>query len=195
MFNIGTSDGPIRLYDISTLKYYSTPPGKEQHRAAITQLRYSHSGNFYASASRDGSFKVWDTLTGQCIFTQRNAHDGDEVSSVQWSRNGRYLLTCGRDSTVRLWSVATSNRQCVISYDGAVQRQVGGRAVFDYSEEYVLSGSEVHNSVVVWCARTGRVLDRISGHTAPVRHLAASPCDSRWVSCSEDQRGRFYQID
>jgi len=89
----------------------------------------------YASGSKDGSIKLWDGVSSKCVNTFKNAHDGNEVSSISFTRNGKvcrkilnrsarslfyslqYLLSSGMDSLIKLWELSTS--RCLIAYTGA----------------------------------------------------------------------------
>ena len=56
-------------------------------------------------------------------------------------------------------------------------------AIFNFSEEYVLGADNESKVVVIWDARSGAILQKLTGHNAPVRFLAASPTDSSFISC------------
>lgn len=43
----------------------------------------------YASCSKDGEIKLWDSVSNRCFNTFANAHEGSEVCSVQFSRNSK----------------------------------------------------------------------------------------------------------
>ncbi|KAJ2289149.1 hypothetical protein IWW55_006354, partial [Coemansia sp. RSA 2706] len=56
-------DAPeVRLYNVHTEKAYLLQPGADQgpHAAAVTQVAYAGGGALLASASCDGSVKLWD---------------------------------------------------------------------------------------------------------------------------------------
>lgn len=86
------------------------------HQGAITQIRYAKSGRVFATSSIDGSVRIWDGVSGQCVRTIDNAHNGTAVSSVRMLQNERFVLTAGMDSTMRLWDV--SNGKTVVEYRG-----------------------------------------------------------------------------
>ena len=89
----------------STINFSSKP-----HRIFIAL-------QLYVSASNDGSIKVWDGVSSQCVSTFPGAHDGAPVSSVTFTRNGKYVLSAGKDSLVKLWELSTT--RCLIAYTGA----------------------------------------------------------------------------
>lgn len=69
-------------------------------------------GLMLATASFDGTAKVWSAADGRCLHTLRHAAPaggkaGDRsVYSVAWSPCARVLATGSVDGLVRLWSVA-----------------------------------------------------------------------------------------
>lgn len=96
----GTEHPMIRLYDVNTFQAYICPEVKHHHLGPITQVRYAPQGNVYASASKDGSIKLWDVVSNRCVNTIKNAHNGEIVSSVQFSPSGKYLLSSGANCTL-----------------------------------------------------------------------------------------------
>lgn len=56
-----------------------------------------------ATASSDGTVKLWDMENGKCIVTF-NQHTGP-VNAVAFSPNYEYLSSGGSDGTVRLYSM------------------------------------------------------------------------------------------
>jgi cleavage stimulation factor subunit 1 len=97
----------LKVYDIKTFQCYTPEYVNDNHKAAILQVRYSSNGKQLVTASRDGSIKLWDGVSGKCIKTIEHAHGHHEVSSVQFSKNGHYILSGGKDSTSKLWDISS----------------------------------------------------------------------------------------
>lgn len=86
---VGTDHEVIRVYDLHTTQCFVSAIPSQQHKSGVSALKYSRTAKLYASGSCDGSIKLWDAVSGRCINTFVQAHDGAEVCSVFFSRNGK----------------------------------------------------------------------------------------------------------
>ncbi|KAF7727069.1 cleavage stimulation factor, 3' pre-RNA, subunit 1 [Apophysomyces ossiformis] len=186
----GTQDPAIRVYDVKTLLCYTNSNTTEMHRGPITQIRYSHTGRLFASASADGNVRIWDSVSSRCVKLLEKVHSGAAVSSVRMTRDEKYILTSGLDSVVRLWDISSGKQ--VMEYVGHEQRTQLLQPTFSYNEDYVLIGDEASTDVICWDTQTGVLLKKISGQNNLVRCVAASPVDNGILTCSDDYRARYF---
>jgi WD40 repeat protein len=73
------------------------------HFDRILAATVSPDGAMVATASADGTIRVWETATGQLLMVLRG-HEGD-VTGLAFSADNRMLASRGSDDTLRLWRV------------------------------------------------------------------------------------------
>ena len=76
----------------------AAPPPPPQ--AQVTDVAFSPSGRFVATASRDGTAAIWHVASGRRIQTLRH---GLGVNDVAYSSSGDRLATASEDGTVKIW--------------------------------------------------------------------------------------------
>ncbi|KAJ1476271.1 WD40-repeat-containing domain protein [Baffinella frigidus] len=136
---IGLRDGRLLLVEPSTGEARLTI--LSQHRY-VNCVALSPDGSLVASASEDGSWKLWDGTTGSEILWKRG-HDGegqcvcdvesdegfweaiepacqlvghaDTVWAIAFSACGRRVATGGADRSVMVWDSATGALQLKLS--------------------------------------------------------------------------------
>ena len=74
------------------------------HTQAVVAVAYSPDGKTLASASYDGTLKLWDVAGGKERATLKGHTDA--VLCVAFSPDGKALASAGYDTTVRLWDPA-----------------------------------------------------------------------------------------
>ncbi|MCL4299437.1 MAG: protein kinase [Anaerolineae bacterium] len=75
------------------------------HTDEIRDMAFSPNGTRWATASNDGTARIWEASTGKLLFTL-TGHTNN-VRSVTFSPDGRYLATFGDDASVKIWETAT----------------------------------------------------------------------------------------
>ncbi|KAF9614086.1 hypothetical protein IFM89_015085 [Coptis chinensis] len=104
-------------------------------------------------------------------------------------RHLRFILSSGKDSTVKLWEVR--NGRLVKQYLGVTHTQLRCQAVFNKTEEFVLSIVEPNNEIVIWGALTSEKVARFpSNHIGAPRWLEHSPTEATFISCGMDRSVR-----
>jgi cleavage stimulation factor subunit 1 len=191
----GTDHNQIRMYDLNTMQCFTSPNPQDHHFGPINQVRYSSDGKLFVSGSKDGAIKIWDGVTGRCVNTIPNAHSG-QVYSVQFSMNSKYLLSSGQDYIAKLWDLSTGRQVRAYPSSGKAfksdndQKPYRIQTVFNFNETSVVSSEG--SDVVIWDTKQAKVLHRLGGHNKVVRWIGCSPVEHAFMSCSEDQRARFW---
>jgi WD40 repeat protein len=98
-----TPDGQVvDVWDPETGRRVSTLMG---HSGDVNDLVFSADGSRLATASSDGTARVWDPRTGEQQLVLRGGHLGGLITSVDFSPDGRRLATAAADGVVRIWAL------------------------------------------------------------------------------------------
>lgn len=80
----------VKIWDFASGKLVNTLSG---HLGAVVSARFSENGKQVISSSDDGSVKIWDAFTGQCLVTRYDVPNSDDWVAV--SADGRFDGTDG----------------------------------------------------------------------------------------------------
>jgi len=75
----------------------------EGHLDWIGGLEFHPRGNLLATASGDGTVKIWDFVNACCA--QTFAEHGQPVWDVAFHDTGDFLLSASMDHTIKLWDM------------------------------------------------------------------------------------------
>jgi WD40 repeat protein/serine/threonine protein kinase len=146
------------------------------HADSLTSVAFSPDGSLLATASWDGTAKLWDGITGQERLTLR-AHPKYVVNAVAFSPDGRGLATAGADGTAKLWDTATGRE--VLVFDGR-DGPVEGVAFHPDGRRIATAARE--GTIRMWDVGSGRSLStwRVG---EPASCVAFSPDGGRIAAC------------
>ncbi|MFB7390340.1 NB-ARC domain-containing protein [Streptomyces microflavus] len=144
------------------------------HTDTVYSVAISPEGTWLATASYDGTVRLWDRATGTCTATL-TGHTR-LVYSVAISPEGTWLATASYDGTVRLWDRATGT--CTATLTGHTDT-VNWVAISP--EGTWLASTSSDGTVRLWDRATGTCTATLTGHTDTVASVAISP-DGTWLA-------------
>jgi streptogramin lyase len=80
-----------------------------KHGHFVRSVAYSPDGTKLATASRDGSVKIWDLANGHELIAFRG-HGSEDVHAVQFSPDGKKIASAGGNA-IKIWDPATGQVQ------------------------------------------------------------------------------------
>lgn len=142
----------------------------------ITAVALAEAGNEIYSGGIDNDIRVWDIRKRAVVYSMLG--HTDTVSSLQISPDSQTLLSNSHDSTARTWDIrpfAPPDRH-IQTFDGASSGLEKNliRASWDPKGEKIAAGSG-DRSVVVWDAKTAKLLYKLPGHKGTVNDVRFAP--------------------
>lgn len=197
-----TSDHRINLWCLVTQQLLIPLMG---HADTIWCIAYSPDDVLLASASADGTVRLWEVNTGLPVMTLPRNH-ANWVWSLAWSPDGSRLATGGSDARILIWDAAqaaeSARRVAEMSMmaeedpswaDAAsleVQKamrvsmpllywQAHEKSILDLtfapSDPKMLVSIGTEGTLAVWDAESGMLDCRLQGHIGPINSVAISP--------------------
>jgi WD40 repeat protein len=158
------------------------------HPKAITAGGFLPDGSLLATASLDGTVKVWETAAARKHFDTMNATGGKGpapiptstlvikahstgVTALAVSADGSQFLTGGADGAVKLWEARTGKP--IRTINGAHPGGVKAVLYRPGSDELVTAGAD--RTVKTWDAKKGSLVRKSEALKTPINGIALSP--------------------
>jgi periodic tryptophan protein 2 len=162
---------------------------QQGHYYDMNTLAFSGDGQNIATGGEDGKVKLWNANSGFCYvtFPEHSA----SVSTVEFAKQGQVLFSASLDGTVRAFDLVRYRN--FRTFTSPTPVQFCSLAV-DPSGDVVCAGSLDTFEIYMWSVQTGKLLDVLSGHSAPVSGLAFSPTGNQLASSSWDRSIRLWPV-
>jgi WD40 repeat protein len=168
---------------------FSEPGIKElrgHRRTVVFGIAFSSNDRFLASASFDGTVRIWDTGSGRTVRVLAGHRGG--AFSVAFSPDGSYVASGSGDGVIRIWDFATAQIiRTIRAHDGQITA-----LAFSPDGARLVSGSQ-DKKIKIWEVRSGRMGTAIV-MPAPAGSVEFSPDGRHLLSGSGEQTPRIVQV-
>ncbi|KAJ2659787.1 DNA polymerase alpha accessory factor Mcl1 [Coemansia sp. RSA 1200] len=190
---IATDDESVRIVSLLDMALLHT---LDDHRGAVNSVSFSPDSVYLASASCDGTVRVWDMRNGDpsCVHVMHNmayvCEPGNNMEQfkVRWSPDGRFLAVPCPDHSIKL--VERNSWEVSASLGGTHSKTVTHLA-WSSNSRYIASIG-LDNKVVVW---------DVAARKPILTHNSANDlCQVEWNPCGNmlaftDNTGAMYIWD
>ncbi len=158
------------------------------HTDTIQSVALSPDGKTIASASDDGTVKLWE-LEGENSNPIREIKDqGGWVRAVVFLSD-RQIITAGQDKNIKIIDIASGK---VLKTLSGHTNLIDNLAIAPASD--LLASGSYDNTVNLWQISTGKLEHSLKEHTDKVLGVAISPDGKLVVSASRDKTLRIWDV-
>ncbi len=184
----GFNNYGFQIIKVWNLANDDEPRQWEAHANSVTAILFTPDGSRMATASHDGSVKLWEASTGKELQnmrwdksaahrrqSSRSAENEATFFSSQFfsaaiSRDGKMLATGRADGLIVLWNLASGKPRSVI------QGHNGRVSDLAFSpDNRTLASAGTDRLIKVWDAQTDRELRALRGHRNWLTSVAFAP--------------------
>ena len=159
---------PIKVWNVATGQLIRRLEGHTNFCVAVT---FSPDGSLMASASYDGTVRIWNTRTWKTEQTLKNPDPptdkgGGRVGDVAFSPDGQVLAMASHEGNVVLWDVKTWKQKEVLKGHSSAIRALA----FSPNGRTLASGGD-DSTIRLWNVATWRELIRLQTEQSKVNEV------------------------
>lgn len=154
----------------------------EGHMNTVILVAFSRDMKWLASASSDGTIKIWDPHDGQCLRTLKG-HD-EIISSMIISHDSIWIASGSYDGKIKIWEVCSGS--CLYTFVAHSSEVVS--IAFSHDSAWLASTST--GLIKIWDTRSGQFLRTLDDY-GNYRWLISFSHDSAWLASARTRDSRY----
>jgi WD40 repeat protein len=167
----------------------------EGHQSIVTSVAVSPDGKLTASASIDGTVRIWNLSNGEIVALIPGSKSA--VHAVAFAPDGKSLASAGADKIVRVWDIShlktdyvviTKETKALPGHTDTVHALAFGK------DANTLASAGADKTVILWDVSTGKD-KKLTEHAAAVQALAFTLDGKTLVSAGDEAKFFVYDAD
>ena len=184
-------DNTVKLWQVTKnqgqlakLALNSVPLLLRGHSDRVISLDFAPDSSLLASASRDGTVRLWDINNSQAMDRPKAGvviSEPNGVLQVAFSPDSQVIATANRDRTIKLWDRQGKMLYKLVGHSDRVNRVI-------FSPDGLLIASASDDKTVKLWTKDGQLLRTLKGHQGWVTDVAFSSDGEYLASAGYDNR-------
>jgi WD40 repeat protein len=155
------------------------------HEGSISYVAFSPDGKLFATASKDGTVKIWNSFDGTEVAVLRGHHA--EILHLEFSSDSSYFISTSIDHTARLWRVRDANLLAKLPamqniYDYGDLNTAAGRLITGYRD----------GTVALWDTKSWTIISTVHAHKNGILRTAWSSDNTRFATAGQEGTVRIW---
>ncbi|MFT4925999.1 MAG: WD40 repeat protein [Phenylobacterium sp.] len=155
------------------------------HESSVMDCAFSPNDRSFISASRDGTVRLWDVASGDCLRVFKG--HGARVNGCAFLPGGDAFISASSDKTLRLWD--KNSGECLRVFKG---HESGVNACAVAPDGLTILSASNDNTLRLWALDSGLCLQVLDLHKARVLSCAFAPNGLTLLSASRDKDLRLW---
>jgi WD40 repeat protein len=157
-----------------------TPSEFKGHDGLIHSVAFNSDGTILATASFDGTVKLWNYSSGKETQVLKGATPS-QVNCVAFSKDGAIVATASLDKMIRLWN--PKDGKATAELKGHTE---GVSSVAFSPDGTILASCSADKSVRIWDVKSAKELKNLGSHKESVYAVAFNKDGTELASCGND---------
>ncbi|XP_024521241.1 WD repeat-containing protein VIP3 [Selaginella moellendorffii] len=190
----GSADESVKVWKGDELELERTNSGNS---LGVVAVAASPDGRVAACTSLDSVVRIFDVDSNSTLATLESKPA--EAWQMQFHPKGELLAVAGGGSgCVNIWKASSGSRETSLKAE-SVDKVGGGKFVLSVAwspDGKLLACSSMDGTIAVFDVARGKMLHTLDGHSMPVRCLAFSPVEPRYLfTACDDKHVHMYDAE
>jgi len=199
-----SSDRTLRIWNMDSGDGLSSPVGRSEklrhvnsgwgiptfrgNSGGVCQIDLTYDGRRAVSSSSDGSIRIWNMDTGECLSPLVGRYDNIRYVSI--TPDGKRVVSVSSNETLKIWDLDTG--ECLHLLPGHIY------SVYHISltpDGRMAVSSSYHGTLRIWDLNSGKCLRTFEGHSFDVKSILITPDGRRAVTSISDNTLKIWDLD